>query len=98
MRFLSLLCPQVVTANDLARTVYSGIPDDVIFNDYLFILGGRPGFHLDRGHNKMSSSESTASDMSDLSYEQGLGEIGECGEIDEGPLQHCRKLTTYRLG
>jgi hypothetical protein len=41
----------------------------------------------------MSSSEkeSTASDMFDLSYEQELGEVGE---VDEGPLQHCRKLTT----
>jgi hypothetical protein len=38
-----------------------------------------------------SETESTASDMSDLSYEQGLG---EGGEVDEGPLQHCRKLTT----
>jgi hypothetical protein len=36
----------------------------------------------------------TASDMSDLSYEQELGEVGEGGEVDEGPLQHCRKLTT----
>jgi hypothetical protein len=46
--------------------------------------------------NKMSYSEteSTASDMSDLSYEQELGEVGEGGEVDEGPLQHCRKLTT----
>jgi hypothetical protein len=44
-------------------------------------------------YNKMSSSEteSTASDMSDLTYEKGLGEVGE---VDEGPLQHCRKLTT----
>jgi hypothetical protein len=50
--------------------------------------------------NKMSSSEteSTASDMSDLSYEQELGEGGEGGEVDEGPLQQCRKLTTWRLG
>jgi hypothetical protein len=41
-------------------------------------------------YNKMSSSEteSTASDMSDLSYDQ------ELGEVDEGPLQHCGKLTT----
>jgi hypothetical protein len=31
--------------------------------------------------------------MSDLSYEQELGEVGENGEVDEGPLQHCRKLT-----
>jgi hypothetical protein len=29
--------------------------------------------------------------MSNLSYEQ---ELGEGGEVDEGPLQHCRKLTT----
>jgi hypothetical protein len=36
-------------------------------------------------------TESTALDMSDLSYEQDLGEVGE---VDEGPLQHCRKLTT----
>jgi hypothetical protein len=36
-------------------------------------------------------TESTASGMSDLSYEQ---ELGEGGEVDEGPLQHCRKLTT----
>jgi hypothetical protein len=41
----------------------------------------------------MSSSE-TESTVSDLSYEQELGEVGEGGEIDEGPLQHCRKLTT----
>jgi hypothetical protein len=45
---------------------------------------------------KISSSEteSTVSDMSDFSYEQELGEAGEGGEVDEGPLQHCRKLTT----
>jgi hypothetical protein len=43
----------------------------------------------------MSSSEkeSTASAMSDLSYEQQLGEVVEGGEVDGGPLQHCRKLT-----
>jgi hypothetical protein len=47
-------------------------------------------------YKKISSSEteSTASDMSDLSYEQELGEVGEGGEVDKGPLQHCRKLTT----
>jgi ABC-type oligopeptide transport system substrate-binding subunit len=47
-------------------------------------------------YNKMSSSEteSTASDMSNLSYEQDLVEVGEGDEVDEGPLQHCRKLTT----
>jgi hypothetical protein len=28
--------------------------------------------------------------MSHLSYEQELGEVGEGGEVDEGPLQHCR--------
>jgi hypothetical protein len=44
-------------------------------------------------YNKMSPSEteSTASDMFDLSYEQ---ELGEDGEVDDGPLQHCRKLIT----
>jgi hypothetical protein len=54
-------------------------------------------FILTGAYNKMSSSEteSTASDMSDLSYEQ---ELGEGGEVDEGPLQHRRKLTTERLG
>jgi hypothetical protein len=31
--------------------------------------------------------------MSDLSYEQELGEVGEGGEVDEGSLQHWRKLT-----
>jgi hypothetical protein len=33
--------------------------------------------------------------MSELSYEQELGEVGESGEVVEGPLalQHCRKLT-----
>jgi hypothetical protein len=38
-------------------------------------------------YNKMSSSEteSTASDKTDLSYEQELGEVGE---VYEGPLQH----------
>jgi hypothetical protein len=41
-----------------------------------------------------SETESRASDMSVLSYEQELGEVGEGGEVDEGPLQHCRKLTT----
>jgi hypothetical protein len=41
-----------------------------------------------------SETESTASDMSDLSYEQELGEVGVGGEVDEGPLQHCRKLST----
>jgi hypothetical protein len=30
--------------------------------------------------------------MSDLSYEQELGEVGEGGEVDEGPLQHSKKL------
>jgi hypothetical protein len=41
-------------------------------------------FILTGACNKMSSSEteSTASDMSDLSYEQ------ELGEAEEGPLQH----------
>jgi hypothetical protein len=29
--------------------------------------------------------------MSGLSYEKELGEVGE---VDEGPLQHSRKLTT----
>jgi hypothetical protein len=55
-------------------------------------VAGR-AFILTGGYNKMSSSEteSTASDMSDISYEQELGEVGE---IDEDPLQHCRKLTT----
>jgi hypothetical protein len=50
-------------------------------------------FILTGAYNKMSSSEteSTAYDMSDLSYEQ---ELGEGGEVDEGPLQHCRKLST----
>jgi hypothetical protein len=33
--------------------------------------------------------------MSDLSHEKELGEVGEGGEVDEGPLQHsCIKLTT----
>jgi hypothetical protein len=27
----------------------------------------------------------------DLSYEKELGEVGEGGEVDEGPLQHCKK-------
>jgi hypothetical protein len=48
-------------------------------------------FILTGAYNKMSSSETEstlASDMSDLSYEQ---ELGEGGEVDEGPLQHCRK-------
>jgi hypothetical protein len=52
---------------------------------------------LTGAYNKISFSESIASDMSDLSYEQELGEVGEGGEVDEGPLQHCRKLTTLRL-
>jgi hypothetical protein len=30
--------------------------------------------------------------MSDLSYEQ------EFAEVDDGPLQHCRKVSTWRLG
>jgi hypothetical protein len=49
-------------------------------------------FILTGANNKMCSSEteSTASDMSDLSYEH---ELGEGVEVDEGPLQHCRKLT-----
>jgi hypothetical protein len=41
-----------------------------------------------------SETENTASVMTDLSYEQEIGEVGERGEVDEGPLQHCRKLTT----
>jgi hypothetical protein len=53
-------------------------------------------FILTVAYNKMSSSEteSTASDMSDLSYEQELGEVGEGGEVDDGSLQHSRKLTS----
>jgi hypothetical protein len=31
MHFLSILNPQGVNSTDLARMVYSGIPDDVIF-------------------------------------------------------------------
>jgi hypothetical protein len=49
---------------------------------------------LTGAYNKMYSSESelsTASDMSDLSYEQELGEVAE---VDAGPLQHYRKLST----
>jgi hypothetical protein len=51
---LSLLCLQGVNTNDLARTVYSGIPDDVIFIDLLASQPRRqaglprPGFHFDR--------------------------------------------------
>jgi hypothetical protein len=41
------------------------------------VAGG--AFILTGAYNKMSSSESTASDMSDLSYEQELGEVGEGG-------------------
>jgi hypothetical protein len=50
-------------------------------------------FILTGAYNKMSSSEteSTASVMSDLSHKQ---ELDEGGEVDEGHLQHCRKLTT----
>jgi hypothetical protein len=44
-------------------------------------------FILTGAYNKMSSSE-TESTASDLSYEQELGEVGEDGEVDEGPLQH----------
>jgi hypothetical protein len=59
--------------------------------------GAGRAFILTGAYNKMSSSETeiTASDMSDLSYEQelGLGEVGEGGEVDEGPFQHCRKIT-----
>jgi hypothetical protein len=92
---LSLPCPQGVNATDLARTVYSGIPDDVIFFLSISFSASAAGraFILTGDHIKMSSSEteSTASDISDLSYEQELGEVGE---VDEGPLQHCRKLST----
>jgi hypothetical protein len=38
-----------------------------------------------------SETEGTASDMSDLSCEQDLSEVGEG---DAGPLQYCRKLST----
>jgi hypothetical protein len=57
-------------------------------------------FILTGAYNKMSSSEteSTVSAMSDLSYEHALGEVDEGGEVDECPLQHYRKLTTWRLG
>jgi hypothetical protein len=53
-------------------------------------------FILTVAYNKISSSETecTASDMSELSCEQELGEVGEGGEVDEGSLQHCKKLTT----
>jgi hypothetical protein len=39
-------------------------------------------------YNKISSSEteSTASDMSHLSYEKELGEVSEGGVVDDGPL------------
>jgi hypothetical protein len=92
---LSLLCPQRVNANDLAPTVYSGIPDDVILISFSASAAGR-AFILTGAYNKMYSSEteSTASAMSNLSYEQELGEVGEGGEVDECPLQHRRKLTT----
>jgi hypothetical protein len=75
-----------------------------ILNNFLFILctHGNPGlfytsarvFHLERSLQQNASSsetESTASDMSDLSYEQELDEVGE---VDVGPLQHRIKLTT----
>jgi hypothetical protein len=52
-------------------------------------------FILTGAYNKMSSSEteSTASDMSDLSYEQ---ERGEGGEVDEGPrlTRECPSLSS----
>jgi hypothetical protein len=85
---LSFLCPQGVNAADLARTVYSGIPDNVIF--FISFLASAAGrvFILTGAYNKMSSSET---DLSDLSYEQELGEVGEGDEVDEGPLQQCRK-------
>jgi hypothetical protein len=53
-------------------------------------------FILTGAYNKMSCSETeiTASDMSDLAYEQELGEVCEGGEVDQGPLQYWRKLTT----
>jgi hypothetical protein len=67
----------------LTRTVNSGIPDDVI--SFSASAAGR-AFILTGAYNKMYSS--------DLSYEHELGEVGEGGEVDEGPLQQCRKLTT----
>jgi hypothetical protein len=48
-------------------------------------------FILTGAYNKMSSfeTESPASAMSDLSYEQELGEVGEGGEVDE---DHCNTV------
>jgi hypothetical protein len=72
-------------ATDLARTVNSGIPNDVIFMISFSASAAGRAFILTGAYNKMSSSsetESTASDMSDLSYEQELGEVGEGGHGD----------------
>jgi hypothetical protein len=61
--------------------VNRGIPDDVIFIDSLLSLG-------EPAQQNMSSSV-TESTASDLSHEQELGEVlgevGEGGEVDEGP-------------
>jgi hypothetical protein len=40
-------------------------------------------FILTGAYNKISSE--TESTSSDLSYEQ---ELGECGKVDDGPLEH----------
>jgi hypothetical protein len=63
MRFLTLLCPQGVDANDLALTVYSGIPI-MSFLSISFTASAAGRAFIWRGaYNKMSSSEteSTAS-------------------------------------
>jgi hypothetical protein len=90
MRFLSLLCPQVVNSTDLALTVYSGIPDDVILIDSQpRRQAGLSFWQQPTTKCLLLKQKSIASDMSDLAYEQ---ELGEGGEVDEGPLEHCRKF------
>jgi hypothetical protein len=88
----------VVNATDLARTVYNGIPDDVILLiSFSASAAGRAELSFwEEPTTKwlLLKQKVQRLGMSDLSYEHELGEVGEGGEVDEGPLQHCWKLTT----
>jgi hypothetical protein len=85
---LLVLCPQGVNATDLARTVYSGIPDDAFLSISFSASDASRAFIWRGAYNKMSSSEteSTASDMSDLSYEK-------VGKSHHPPVSLGRTLT-----
>jgi hypothetical protein len=52
-------------------------------------MRGRPrAFFFDRSLQQNVFFWNRKFDMSDMSYKQELGEVGEGGEVDEGHLQH----------